>query len=170
MPKLKAVLSTESIAALLKELNDYSVKVEALPARITETLVSECEREIRENLSSVTDVDGNYLAEAGSSVSGNRGIAYMEGDQAQYLEYGTGEAGNGSPHPLADDVGWNYDSGNRIRKIETGINKGKRMWLYFDKIKNHPRRTNGLPAQMPVLKAAVRLRGRVREVAEEALK
>lgn len=41
---------------------------------------------------------------------------------AKYFEYGTGFIGNTFPHPLADDVGWEYAIGENIN--------GKGIWLY----------------------------------------
>lgn len=41
---------------------------------------------------------------------------------AKYFEYGTGFVGNSFPHPLADEVGWEYGIGENIN--------AKGIWLY----------------------------------------
>lgn len=162
MPKLKASLSASSLDALLTDLKAYQQKVEAAPHKIVETLVDYGKEQIAQGIGSIRDKDGNYLATAGSYMFGDGGVAYMEGEQAAYLEYGTGVKGQSSPHPQANQVGWQYNSGPTISS--TGD------WSYWDPVKGHYVHTKGIPAQMPVLKAANAIRQKEIEAAKEALK
>lgn len=162
MPTYKAGLSVSSLDALLNDLKTYQQKVEATPHKIVETLVDYGKEQISQGIGSIRDKDGNYLATAGSYVFGNGGVAYMEGGQAAYLEYGTGVKGQASPHPKANEAGWQYNSGKTIKR--TGD------WSYWDSVKGQYVHTKGIPAQMPVLKAANAIRKKEIEAAKEALK
>lgn len=162
MPTYKAILSVSSLDALLNDLKSYQQKVEAAPHKIVETLVDYGKEQIAQGISSIRDKDGNYLATAGSYMFDTAGFAYMEGEKSTYLEYGTGVSGQSSPHPQANEAGWQYNSGSTISS--TGD------WYYWDPIKQQHVHTKGIPAQMPVLKAANAIRQKEAEVAKEALK
>ena len=162
MPTYRADLSVSSLDDLLHDLTAYKQKLQAAPAKIVSELTQIGREEIQNNINSITDVDGNYLATAGEFTFGDTGFAYMEGEQAPFLEYGTGVQGQSSPHPQASKAGWNYNSGKTIHA------KGK--WAYWDPVRHQHVWTNGIPAQMPVLRAALTMRRRLREVAKGALK
>lgn len=162
MPTLKANLSAESLQTLLNQLNEYKSRMQAAPKRITESLVDYGEEQIAQGIEGIRDKDGNYLAKAGSYVFGDGGLAYMEGEQAAYLEYGTGVTGLASPHPQAEEAGWQYNTGPTINP-KTGD------WSYWDPVKGKYVHTKGIPAQMPVLKAAQEMRKKLPELAREAL-
>lgn len=162
MPKFKANLSVSSLDKLLSELREYQKKIEQAPARIVENLADFGENQIQRGIQSIIDRDGNYLAKAGSYVFGGAGLAYMEGDQAAYLEYGTGVVGKNSPHPQANEAGWQYNTGKTINP-KTGD------WSYWDSVKGKYIHTKGIPAQMPVFNAALEMRKQVVKAAKEAL-
>lgn len=162
MPTLKANLSVSSLDALLTDLKTYQRKVEESPRKIVETLVDYGKKQIAQGIGGIRDKDGNYLATAGSYVFDTTGFAYMEGEDAKFLEYGTGVKGQSSPHPQANQVGWQYNSGPTISS--TGD------WSYWDPVKGHYVHTKGIPAQMPVLKAANAIRQKEIEAAKGALK
>lgn len=79
------------------------------------------------------------------------------------MEYGTGITGAASPHPQANEAGWNYNSGETI-------NPNTGDWSYWDAVKGQYVHTKGIPAQMPVLKASLAMRKRIQEAAREVLK
>lgn len=162
MTKLTANLSVSSLDALLNDLKTYQKKVEEAPRKIAESLTDYGKEQIAQRIGSIRDKDGNYLATAGSYVFGDGGVAYMEGEQAAYLEYGTGVIGQSSPHPQANEAGWQYNRGPTISS--TGD------WSYWDPVKSQYVHTKGIPAQMPVLKAANAIRQKEIEAAKEALK
>lgn len=162
MPALKANLSVSSLDTLLDNLKAYQQKVEAAPRKIVQGLTDYGKDQIQQNISAIRDKDGNYLATAGSYVFGDGGVAYMEGEQAAFLEYGTGTRGQSSPHPQADEAGWQYNKGPTISS--TGD------WSYWDPVKGQYVHTKGIPAQMPVFKAANAIREKEVEAAKEALK
>lgn len=162
MPRLKARLSVSSLDGLLKQLDEYKARLRAAPKRITENLVEFGENQIAQGIEGIRDKDGNYLAKAGSYMFGDSGLAYMEGEQAAFLEYGTGVTGLNSPHPQADEAGWQYNTGETI-------NPATGDWSYWDPVKGKYVHTKGIPAQMPVLRAAQEMRNKLPELAREAL-
>ena len=162
MPTYKADLSVSSLDELLRSVNAYKTKLEAAPVKIVSELAEIGRNEIQANINGITDKDGNRLATAGEFTFGDTGFAYMEGEQGQFLEYGTGVQGQSSPHPQASKAGWNYNSGKTIH--------AKGRWAYWDPVRHQHIWTNGIPAQMPVLRAALTMRRRLREVAKGALK
>lgn len=162
IPTYKANFSVSSLDALLNDLKAYQKKVEEAPHIIVEALADYGKEQIAQGIGSIRDKDGNYLATVGSYTFDNGGVAYMEGEQAAYLEYGTGIKGQASPHPKAKEAGWQYNSGKTIKR--TGD------WSYWDPVKGQYVHTKGIPAQMPVLKAANAIRKKEIEAAKEALK
>jgi len=162
MPTYKADLSVSSLDELLRSVNAYKTKLEAAPVKIVSELAEIGQNEIQANINGITDKDGNYLAVAGEFTFGGTGFAFMQGEQAGFLEYGTGVQGQSSPHPQASQAGWNYNSGKTIH-VKTG------SWAYWDPARGRHVWTNGIPAQMPVLRAALAMRRKIREVAKGAL-
>lgn len=159
MPVFSAKLS--EIDELIKELKAYKAKVEAAPRKIVEELAEVGRSEIQGNLGAITDVDGNHIAGSGKEVNGNKAVAFMNGSQASFLEFGTGIQGQSSPHPDANKHGWEYNTGATI------VNN---RWRYYDPFLNQFVVTSGIPAQMPVLRAANEVRSQASKVAKEALK
>lgn len=165
MPTINLNLSTSSIDNAIKELKQYQDKVKSAPEKITERLAKEAVQDIDNTLSGITDTDGNAIGEIGYEKVGNKTVVYNRGPQIAFLEFGTGATGKSSPHPQAGQSGWAYDVGKKIKVSKNG----KRQWRYYDKIKGHWRITSGMPAQMQVFKAAVKMRNRVKQVAKEVL-
>lgn len=166
MPVLKADLSSDSIGQLIEQLQKYQKKVESAPAKMVENLTKSADEKIQQHLNSITEKDGNVLANAGEFIFGDTGFAYLEGEQAAYLEYGTGIQGAGSPHPLASEVGWTYNSGPRIHTTKNG----RVGWVYQESGTGKWRFTEGIPAQMPVYAAAQEVRDEMLSAAKEAMK
>ena len=159
MPVFRAKLS--DIDNLIKELEAYKQKLVAAPEKIVTELAEVGRKEIESNINTITDVDGNYLAAPGKSVDGNTATAFMTGSQASFLEFGTGINGQSSPHPDASQHGWEYNTGATIKN---------NRWRYYDPFLDKYVSTSGIPAQMPVLKAANEVRAQAITVAKEALK
>ena len=166
MPTFRADLSVASLDKLLSDVNAYRDKVKAAPEKITARLAEIGVEEIQQNRYGITDPDGNAPGDVGMEVNGTSAKVFNQGDQVAFLEFGTGEQGEGSPHPMAVKAGWKYGSGPNIRKMKNG----KMMWHYFDNIRGHWRTTNGIPAQQQVLRAALTMRDSIVTVAKEALK
>lgn len=166
MPTFQADLSISSLDKLLSNVKSYRDKVNAAPEKITARLAEIGAQAINENISGITDLDGNAPGTVSTSVSGSHATVSQSGDQIAYLEYGTGEQGTDSKHPEYKAAGWHYGSGKNIRRMKNG----KLMWHYYDKLKWHCRITNGIPAQKQVFKAALTMRDNIVPIAKEVLK
>lgn len=165
MPTYKSDLSVSGLEKLLADVRAYQHKVEEAPAKIVQSLAKMGEQEIDRNIDGIEDKDGNVLATAGSYSFGNTGFAFMRGEQAAYLEYGTGYKGKFSPHPNAQEAGWEYGVGSTIMRTS----EGKMMWRYRGSGAGQWKFTEGIPAQLPVLRAAQKIRSKIPDVAKEAL-
>lgn len=168
--KLNAQLSVSSLDQLLKQVNGYKEKVESLPANLTRNLTIKAEQYIAQNLEAITDPDGNIDAHADKEISGRLGRAFLAGSQAKYLEFGTGPAGEAAPHPLAADVGWEYNSQDRLGSKIYQTDDGRIGWVYFDQSSGQFRFSEGIAAQMTVYKAGQRVRREIVETAKELMK
>jgi hypothetical protein len=166
MPTYRADLSVSSLDKLLSDVKAYRDKVNSAPEKITARLVEIGAKAIQQNISGITDLDGNAPGTIGMSLNGSKATVYQQGGQIAYLEYGTGERGAADKHPKYKESGWKYGTGKNIRRMKNG----KMMWRYFDKIRGHYRITDGIPAQRQVLRAALTMRDNIAQVAKEALK
>lgn len=165
MKKFRAELSASSLDNLLKELTQYQTRVKNLETELPYELAKKAEEYITVELNNITDKDGNIDAAPGSYAYGNSAFAYLGGSQASYIEFGTGVSGRNSPHPLAEDVGWDYLSGTRIFQTKSG----KIGWIYRSPLTGQYRFTEGIPAGMPVFKAAEKIKSEVYETSKEIL-
>lgn len=166
MPAYKAKLSEQSLSELLKNVCDYQQKVETAPQKLLDSLVTSGVDEIEQHIHGIQDKDGNDLATAGMVVFGNHAQVFMHGEQAAYLEYGTGEVGAMSPHPQANKAGWDYASGTKIRTTKDG----RKMWRYRQKGSEKWKYTQGIPAGRVVLRTGISLRNAVVPTAREVFK
>ena len=163
MRNLKAELSSSSLDNLIKELEDYKSKIKSVENNLPQRLADKAADYITENVNAITEKDGNIRANSGSYGIGNEALAYLEGEQAAYLEYGTGTVGANNSHPLASEVGWDYASGERIFTTKDG----RTGWIYQDKSTGQYHFTEGIPANMPVLNAAAQIKLEVDKTAKE---
>lgn len=166
MPDFSADLSVSSLDQLLSNLKAYKKKVDEAPEKITARLAEIGEQAINANIAGITDLDGNAPGTVSVDIDGAHAMVSQVGEQIAYLEFGTGTQGANSPHPLAGDAGWQYNSGEHIRPTKNG----KMMWRYYDNLKDHWRITDGIPAQRQVLEAALLMRDSIPTVAGEVLK
>lgn len=166
MPELKAELSVSSLDNLLSDLNSYKEKLEMAPQKIEADIAEIGASSIEDTLSNITDQDGNSAGTVGIEETENGIKVFNQGKQIAFLEYGTGEKGVKNSHPYSGKANWKYNSGTKIRHTKNG----KRMWKYWDRLRGHWRITNGIPAQMQVYNAALKMREEIPHAAKEALK
>lgn len=164
MPTFKADLSTSSLDVLLKDLVEYQEKVVTLPERLTSELAQTAATSISENLTGITDLDGNAPGTIEIKQNGTSATVSNVGDQIAYLEYGTGAYAD--PHPQAGQVGWTYGEGERIFTTKSG----RRMWHYWDDMRGHWRTTAGQQPNMQVFKAALKTRQEIVPTAKRLMK
>lgn len=166
MPDFSADLSVSSLEKLLSDVKSYRDKINAAPEKITARLAEIGAQAINDNIAGITDPDGNALGTVSVEINDTHAIVSHTGEQVAYLEYGTGSKGAAAPHEKSGEANWQYNSGERIKRMKNG----KLMWRYYDKLKGHYRITNGLSAQRQTLLAAIKMRDSISKVAKEALK
>ena len=166
MPVYNVPLSVAGIDEVIRELESFQRKLNDAETRIVQSLADDAEASMRERLASVTDPDGNVDASVGSIGSGNEAYVYLTGEQAAFLEFGTGVVGQNSPHTMAGQVGWNYNVGSHIRVFKNG----RVGWVYFDRSRRHYRVTSGIEPQNIVLGAASTTKSMIARRVREALR
>ncbi len=166
MPVYDVPLSVAGIDEIIRELNSFRRKLNEAETKIVQGLADDAEASMRERLTSVTNPDGNVDASVGSVGSGNEAYVYLTGEQAAYLEFGTGVVGESSRHTMAGQVGWEYNIGPHIRTFKNG----KIGWIYFDRSKGHYRVTSGIKPQYIVVGAASTARSMIARRIREALR
>lgn len=164
MPIYKSDLSVSGIDALLENIENYSKNIDKLRQELPGILAKKAEESISENISAVTDKDGNEDVHSGSEASPGKATAFMHGSQAAYLEYGTGINGESYPHPLSAEAAWAYNSGAKIRTLADGTPG----WMWFDS-SGERHFTHGIEAQKCVFNAAVQIREEAAETARKEL-
>lgn len=167
MPNISFELSISSIDRAIRELDAYQKKVEYVEDNIVDIVTEKAHKLISDNLNRVINADGNVLAYSGKYVFGKTGFAFLQGEQASFLEFGTGVVGQNSSHVMAEEVGWKYASGSKIfrRKSDNALG-----WIYQDKTTGKFKWTEGIPAQNIVYNAAQKIKGEILETAKEMMK
>ena len=165
MPEFEIGLGVKEINGLIRELERYNRKLDKAANRIVRELALEAKNDMTVALASIVDKDGNVRASVRGKSYENPATISLTGDQAAYLEFGTGVIGRNSPHELAGQVGWEYCVGPKIRTFKNG----RIGWLYYDNSNRHYRITSGIAAQNIVFNAARNTRYRVKDVVKGAL-
>lgn len=156
-------LSEKSINSAIRELKSLKKKLEKNIDIANNELVQLGKMQLSNELSSISDRDGNALGEIKEPVvTGENALLVWSGSQITYLEYGTGLVGQGTySGNLPSD--YRYAVGKVIQKNIR--EKNDPYWEYSrDKIK-----TYGIPAQAPMLKTAYFMRNNVFNVYNKIL-
>lgn len=119
-------LSSYSVNDMIERLNYLQDNIEVACEDTVAEMV-ENGREIAIQYDSLTPKTGNDNYSFDSDSEGGKGYISMEGPDSVYVEFGTGDVGLSSPHPLHNSVsGINpYNSGPNI-KIDKN---GNRYWF-----------------------------------------
>lgn len=110
-------LTEQSIDTLLENVKTLSEDMEIAGERIVKKLVTEGERKAREYNRSVapSGIEQSIVIPQIMD-NGKKGAILLNGRSAVYDEFGTGEEGANSPHPLKNNFPLNpYNSGPTIR-------------------------------------------------------
>ena len=165
MPEFEISLGVKEINGLIRELERYNRKLDKAANRIVRELALEAKNDMTVALASIVDKDGNVRASVRGKSYENPATISLTGDQAAYLEFGTGIIGALNSHDLAAEVGWQYGAGSHYRTFKNGMVG----WVYYDNSRRHYRVTRGIPAQNIVFNAARNTRYRIKDVVKGAL-
>jgi hypothetical protein len=151
MTSVVVPLSAGNIKTLTRQLKEFASYLRLDAAGDVERAVAVPIAEmVRNNISGIADVDGNYLGSdnPNASVVVEIGLpghdVIWRGEQIEFLEFGTGAAGVGYPGPAMGMAGYAPDP-------------TKKSWAYLD-AKLGGTESYGLPAQAPMYKASVQMR------------
>ena len=114
---MKIQLSTRSIDEAIKKLQIFESTLKDVDNDIVIALSEFVEDEIKKNYQNTPFRDGNDSYSVISEITDGSAKISATGSQVLYDEFGTGEVGKNSPHPLKSGmVGLNdYNSGKTIR-------------------------------------------------------
>lgn len=163
---MKLVLSTYGVADFVRKLRFLGSDIEDASLAIVNRLVDDgtsIAKQLNASAPKSGDVD-NDIIPVHSKVSENgkaKGSITMQGPNAVYDEFGTGEYGADNPHPLKGNFGLNpYNSGPFV---STHINsKGRHYWFY----KGY---TEGIPSGKQMYTTAQILKKDKNKIATEIL-
>lgn len=165
---MKIQLSTRSINEAIKKLQIFETTLKELDNDIVVALSEFVEDEINKNYQNTPFRDGNDSYNVISEISDNKAKVYATGTQVLYDEFGTGEVGKNSPHPLKGSITGlkDYNSGKTIRVNHSststaaikGIPVDGKYWTYKDESGKHY--TQGIPAGLQVFNASIALRNK----------
>lgn len=163
-------LSTKSIEAAIRELNEYKrefqAKVDLYRKRVAEEIATIAQSTF--NRSIVDDViKGGTSRKASVTVTvqhgGNISVVVADGEDAVWCEFGAGVYHNtpvgSSPNPYGSDLGLTIGSYGK------GYGKGQ-AWGYYDE-SGELIITRGTPATMPMYNSAQEVARKAIEIARE---
>ena len=156
MPEVTVSLGVVPIKKLVRNLKEFSRELrDDIKVDIEQATCAELAMEIRTDIASITDLDGNYLGGENPNASvvvevGLKGHDVIwRGKQIAFLEFGTGAAGASSPYP-----------GSAMAKAGYHPDPTKEGWAYEDAHLGY-QWSYGLVPQAPMYHASMLLRSRV---------
>lgn len=167
-------LSTRSISRAMEELRAYQREVEAKTRELAKRVAEVLENRIASKFGGVVadmyfNKDGEYTDAPDYTIgidgSGNAYVVWTSGQDAIFVEFGTGVYYNGSagnsPHPKGGELGFtigSYGKGMGQRKT-WGFKRDGVTYL-----------THGLPAFMPMYKAVQEVADEIERIAMEVFR
>lgn len=167
-------LSTDSITRAIRELKQYKKGIEQRTQDLAKRIAQLLEQRVGDGFgSAVADIywstDSGTVTEPpdctiGVDGEGNAYVVWARGQDAFFVEFGTGVYYNGSaggsPHPKGVELGFtigSYDKGYG-RKRTWGFRREGEDTLYL---------SHGVPAAMPMYKATQEVAAQIEALAEE---
>lgn len=164
-------LSTRSIGKAIKELEEYKKSVERKTQELARRVAELLETKVSEGFGSASaDIYFNKESSfkdapdctIGMDGDGNSYVVWSSGDDAIFVEFGTGVYHNGSagssPHPQGEKLGFTIGS------YEKGLGKRKTWGFKRDGVVYL---THGIPAAMPMYNAAQAVAQEIESIAKE---
>lgn len=148
--------SVNALKQLERQLNALAKELPGdIRARVEIAVAEEVAPVVRQNISAISDPDGNYAGsdnpEAAVTIRvGYKSDSYQvlwQGHQIAYLEFGTGAAGASQPYPGPAMTAANYMP-----------DPTKEQWVYLDDKSGEPTISRGIAPYAPMYNAAVQMR------------
>lgn len=155
--EIEVKLSRRDLKKAIRQLKELK---RSLPEKIeskNQQLVEEGKTILDTNIANISDFDGNEKGSTfGTAVDLNATIEW-QGDQVQFLEFGTGIVGSHQPYEGEVPSGWEYGKGKYSGKHADG------HW-HYSKNGGEPILTYGIPAYGPMLHTSEELKTKIPEI------
>ena len=150
-------LSKRSLNAAIRQLKQLKKSLPDKIERKNQQLVEEGKNILDTNISNIPNFDGNDKGMTfGTAVDLNAKIEW-QGEQVQFLEFGTGIVGSRQAYEGELPPGWEYGKGKYSGRHEDG------HW-HYSKNGGEPILTYGIPAYAPMLHASEELKTKIAEI------
>lgn len=119
-------LNTNDIKKTVRDLRHIKKSIDSDVPKVIQTLLDEAVNYCKD-LTPISENGGAHLRDNVYWIKTGRGYRIVqEGENALYVEFGTGVVGTSSPHPSTGKIGWAYGVGKHIFTTKDG----KRGWFY----------------------------------------
>lgn len=159
-------LSPESIQKAIREVEQYKQQIIDRNALFVQRLAEVGLPIIDQNMAAAagdSDPEHNTYITVNSFGSYSQATLVVEGNSILFIEFGAGRFYNGepgsSPHPKGAELGYTIGS--------YGKGLGKNDFWYYTADTGESVRSYGTESTMPVYKASVEIRQRIRQIAKE---
>lgn len=135
------VFDKGAFSNLAKNLRGFARDLESgdFSTELREIVLQILLEDLRDNISYITDRDGNLAGSQEIIHTRNISVIRWTGDQIRFLEFGTGTQGVNQPYP-----------GQLMNLI--GYDPVDHSWSYWDRETASVKKTDGIPAYAPMYK------------------
>lgn len=145
-------LSEAGIKDAINKIDTLKDNIKVANQMIVAELVREgCETAAIHNVNALHSSTEIPVVIGKTTQNGSKGYVALKGDAAVYDEFGTGEMGLDSPHPLKSNFGLNPYNSGPIVSVTINEKTGRHYWFYRGY-------TEGIPAGKQMYKTANELR------------
>lgn len=159
--KIKVSLDTQSINAAIKQLDDYTKRVDELPSKVVKRLAEDGAKQSQEIAMYMNAYDSGELVNGIiSETSGNKGKIISTAPHSAFVEMGTGIVGKENPNQNGSIPGWVYDVNEH----------GEAGWTYFNEKDGKYHWTKGMPSRPFMYDTAQILKEAVPDIVKDEFK
>lgn len=124
MTTIKITLGEKGLSELTEYLQKTKTNLEQLPSAVVNNMAKYTARQMQKGITAMVDKDGNEPGTVQSDITAKKNYAKATvsygGLGAMFIEFGTGMIGQGSPHPNASELGWDYYIDTRYKTVREG--------------------------------------------------
>lgn len=168
---IKISLSTKDLNNLIKDLKKLSISFKNLNAEVSKELAYQTASELEKNYNSISFESSDGKANIGVENNNNTYKVFARSKGVIYEEFGTGDIGMASPHPISQSKFGlkDYNTGQTIREADeksakNGITSGM-YWTYWDG--NKLVYTQGIPSGKFMFNTSEWLRNNRKKIIQE---
>lgn len=155
--EIRVELSKRGLKSAIRQLKQLNKSLPDKIERKNQQLVEEGKNLLDVNISNIPNFDGNDKGITFGTAVDLNGKIEWQGEQVQFLEFGTGVVGRQQSYEGELPPGWEYGKGKYSGRHEDG------HW-HYSKNGGEPILTYGIPAYAPMLHASEELRTKIPEI------